>query len=120
MSQALLDAPRASRVAAFRASLDRADRISLAAMAAVVVLLHVVGFGILFGFVAPSHLSLGDGKVFGVGVGLLAYSFGLRHAFDADHIAAVDNTTRKLLADRAATGRGRRPLSVGFWFSLGH
>jgi high-affinity nickel-transport protein len=119
--QAVLEkAPRTSRVAAFRASLDRADRLSLAAMGAVVVLLHVVGFGILFGFVAPSHLSLGDGKVFGVGVGLLAYSFGLRHAFDADHIAAVDNTTRKLLADRATTGRGRRPLSVGFWFSLGH
>jgi high-affinity nickel-transport protein len=119
--QAVLEkAPRTSRVAAFRASLDRADRLSLAAMGAVVVLLHVVGFGILFGFVAPSHLSLGDGKVFGVGVGLLAYSFGLRHAFDADHIAAVDNTTRKLLADRATAGRGRRPLSVGFWFSLGH
>jgi nickel/cobalt transporter (NiCoT) family protein len=120
VSQAVLEAPRTSRVAAFRASLDRADRLSLAAMATVVVLLHVVGFGILFGFVAPSHLSLGDGKVFGVGVGLLAYSFGMRHAFDADHIAAVDNTTRKLLADRAASGRGRRPLSVGFWFSLGH
>jgi high-affinity nickel-transport protein len=120
VSQAVREAPRTSRVAAFRASLDRAERGSLAAMAAVVVLLHVVGFGILFGFVAPSHLSLGDGKVVGVGVGLLAYSFGMRHAFDADHIAAVDNTTRKLLADRAATGRGRRPLSVGFWFSLGH
>ena len=38
----------------------------------------------------------------------------MRHAFDADHIAAIDNTTRKLMAD------GRRPLSVGFWFSLGH
>jgi high-affinity nickel-transport protein len=50
---------------------------------------------------------------------VLAYSFGLRHAFDADHIAAVDNTTRKLLGDRAVHG-GRRPLSVGFWFSLGH
>jgi len=120
VSQAVLEAPRTSRAAAFRASLGRADRISLAAMATVVVLLHVVGFGILFGFVAPSHLSLGDGKVFGVGVGLLAYSFGMRHAFDADHIAAVDNTTRKLLADRAAGGRGRRPLAVGFWFSLGH
>jgi high-affinity nickel-transport protein len=107
-------------VAAFRASLDRADRMSLGGMAAFVLLLHVFGFGILFGLVAPQHLSLGTGKIFGVGVGLLAYSFGLRHAFDADHIAAVDNTTRKLLADRAAAGRGRRPLSVGFWFSLGH
>ena len=49
---------------------------------------------------------------------MLAYTFGLRHAFDADHIAAVDNTTRKLLADRAS-GSGK-PLSVGFWFGLGH
>ena len=57
-----------------------------------------------------------------MGVGVLAYTFGLRHAFDADHIAAVDNTTRKLLADNADRGRGpgRKPLSVGFWFSLGH
>jgi high-affinity nickel-transport protein len=117
--QAPAEAPRTGRVAAFRASLDRSERVSLLAMGAVVVLLHVVGFGILFGAVAPAHLGLGDGKVFGVGVGLLAYSFGLRHAFDADHIAAVDNTTRKLLADRGSAG-GRRPLSVGFWFSLGH
>jgi high-affinity nickel-transport protein len=48
------------------------------------------------------------------GLGTLAYTFGLRHAFDADHIAAIDNTTRKLLHD------GRRPLGVGFFFSLGH
>jgi high-affinity nickel-transport protein len=88
-------------------------------MAAVVVGLHVVGFGVLFGVVAPEHLTLGGGQVFGVGVGVLAYSFGLRHAFDADHIAAIDNTTRTLLGDRAVHG-GRRPLSVGFWFSLGH
>jgi high-affinity nickel-transport protein len=117
--QAPVEAPRTGRAAAFRASLDRSERVSLLAMGAVVVLLHVVGFGILLGAVAPAHLGLGDGKVFGVGVGLLAYSFGLRHAFDADHIAAVDNTTRKLLADRGTAG-GRRPLSVGFWFSLGH
>jgi high-affinity nickel-transport protein len=117
--QAPLEAPRTSRWKAFGASLDRTDRLSLAGMAAVVVGLHVFGFGVLFGVVAPAHLTLGDGKVFGVGVGVLAYSFGLRHAFDADHIAAVDNTTRKLLGDRAVRG-GRRPLSVGFWFSLGH
>ena len=45
---------------------------------------------------------------------MLAYTFGLRHAFDADHIAAIDNATRKLLA------QGKRPLSTGFFFSLGH
>ncbi|MGH3498728.1 MAG: HoxN/HupN/NixA family nickel/cobalt transporter [Nocardioidaceae bacterium] len=49
-----------------------------------------------------------------LGTALLAYGLGLRHAFDADHIAAIDNTTRKLMGD------GKRPVSVGFWFSLGH
>ena len=49
-----------------------------------------------------------------LGTASLAYSFGLRHAFDADHIAAIDNVTRKLMQD------GRRPLTVGLYFSLGH
>ena len=49
-----------------------------------------------------------------VGTALLAYSFGLRHAVDADHIAAIDNVTRKLMQ------QGERPVSVGLWFSLGH
>ena len=49
-----------------------------------------------------------------LGTAFLAYSFGLRHAFDADHIAAIDNITRKLMRD------GRRPIAVGFFFSLGH
>jgi len=52
--------------------------------------------------------------VLGIGVGLTAYTLGLRHAFDADHIAAIDNTTRKLMED------GQRPMGVGFFFSLGH
>jgi len=58
----------------------------------------------------------GTTGVHGGGVGVPAYTFGLRHAFDADHIAAVDNTTRKPMADDT----GRKPLSVGSWFSLGH
>src|SRR5712672_519592 len=49
-----------------------------------------------------------------LGTALLAYSFGLRHAVDADHIAAIDNVTRKLMQE------GKRPVSVGFWFALGH
>ena len=49
-----------------------------------------------------------------LGTALLAYSFGLRHAVDADHIAAIDNVTRKLMHD------GKRPVAVGFFFSLGH
>ena len=117
-----------STFARFRASLTARDRRSLAGMGGFVVLLHVVGFVVLFAFVVPSHYHLGgDHPVFTAGVGILAYTFGLRHAFDADHIAAVDNATRKLMADNAereATGtpreRIRKPLSVGFWFSLGH
>jgi nickel/cobalt transporter (NiCoT) family protein len=106
----------ASRFSRFRQSLTRRDRRSLAGMAGFIVLLHGVGFAVLFGLVIPQHFRLGgDHPVFTAGVGILAYSFGLRHAFDADHIAAVDNTTRKLLQDGP-----RKPLSVGFWFSLGH
>ena len=89
------------------------DPRSLVGMAAFIVLLHVLGWGVLLGIVVPQHLQLGD-RVFGVGLGLTAYTLGMRHAFDADHIAAIDNTTRKQLAD------GGRPLSIGFWFSLGH
>jgi nickel/cobalt transporter (NiCoT) family protein len=111
----------ASTIGRFRATLTAGDKRSLWGMGIVVVLLHAVGLGILFGAVAPQHLQLGgDHPIFTVGVGVLAYTFGLRHAFDADHIAAVDNTTRKLLADREAAGTRRQPLSVGFWFSLGH
>jgi nickel/cobalt transporter (NiCoT) family protein len=107
----------ASRLTRFRQSLTPGDWRSLGGMAAFIVLLHVVGFVTLLGFVAPKHFHLGgDHPVFSVGVGILAYTFGLRHAFDADHIAAVDNTTRKLMQDDTA----RKPLSVGFWFSLGH
>jgi nickel/cobalt transporter (NiCoT) family protein len=83
-------------------------------MTAAILGLHVVGFFLLFAFVVPQHLSLGAGGVFGVGVGITAYALGMRHAFDADHIGAIDNATRKLMAE------GQRPLSVGFFFSLGH
>jgi high-affinity nickel-transport protein len=116
----------ASRLARFHQSLSSADKRSLAAMTGFIVLLHVVGFVVLFALVTPHDYHLGgEHPVFTAGVGVLAYTFGLRHAFDADHIAAVDNATRKLIADdlaREARGdeRHRRPLSVGFWFSLGH
>ncbi len=63
---------------------------------------------------APSHYHLGSTGAFTVGVGVTAYTLGMRHAFDADHISAIDNTTRKLMAE------DKRPLSVGLWFSLGH
>lgn len=86
----------------------------VAVMAAVVVGLHVAGWGTLVGVIVPQHLAVSSTEVFGVGLGLTAYLLGVRHAFDADHIAAIDVTTRKLVDD------GRRPISVGFWFSLGH
>ena len=78
-----------------------------------VLFLHVLGWGLLIGVIAPHDYEVG-GKVLGVGLGLTAYTLGMRHAFDIDHIAAIDNVTRKLMAE------GQRPMSVGFWFSLGH
>ncbi|WP_455429525.1 Nickel transporter NicT [Nocardia beijingensis] len=88
---------------------------SVIGMAVTVVALHVLGWGTLLLFVAPSHYVI-DGSVFGVGLGVTAYTLGMRHAFDADHIAAIDNTTRKLVAE---SGK-RKVRTVGFWFALGH
>lgn len=111
----------ASGLTRFRQSLTAADKRSLFGMYGFIVFLHVLGFVVLFTLVVPNHYQLGGHyPVFTVGVGILAYTFGLRHAFDADHIAAVDNTTRKLIADNVVSGNDRKPLSVGFWFSLGH
>ncbi|MEO9140071.1 MAG: HoxN/HupN/NixA family nickel/cobalt transporter [Jatrophihabitans sp.] len=113
-------------MARFRASLTGHDKRSLAGMLGFIVALHVIGFGTLFLLIVPEHYKLGgDHPVFNIGVGVLAYTFGLRHAFDADHIAAVDNTTRKLMADNveaevSGATASKKPLSVGFWFSLGH
>jgi high-affinity nickel-transport protein len=120
MSMATLSTRRKPASAPVRAwrSLSSKDRFSLGGMYGFIALLHIVGFVVLFAFVVPANYSLGTTGVYTAGIGLLAYTFGLRHAFDADHIAAVDNTTRKLLGER--TESGPRPLSVGFWFSLGH
>jgi len=82
-------------------------------MAATVAGLFIVGFILLFA-AAPHHYHLSKGEVFGLGTGILALTLGMRHAFDADHISAIDNTTRKLMSE------GKRPMSVGFFFSLGH
>ncbi|GAA2718844.1 MULTISPECIES: HoxN/HupN/NixA family nickel/cobalt transporter [Streptomyces] len=91
----------------------REDTVRTAGLLAVIAALHVVAFGVLYLLVVPQHYTV-DSKVYGVGLGITAYTLGMRHAFDADHIAAIDNTTRKLMAD------GKRPVSVGFWFALGH
>jgi len=96
-----------------RFSLSRDERRGVLGMGGFIVLLHVIGWGVLVGFVVPRGYAVG-GQLVGVGLGITAYTLGMRHAFDADHIAAIDNTTRKLM------GEGKRPLSVGFWFSLGH
>jgi high-affinity nickel-transport protein len=90
------------------------ERRSIRGMAAFVLLLHVLGWGVLILAVAPHEYRLGSSGVLGVGVGLTAYMLGVRHAFDADHIASIDNTTRKLV------GEARSAVSTGFWFSLGH
>ncbi|WP_199199820.1 HoxN/HupN/NixA family nickel/cobalt transporter [Amycolatopsis sp. CA-128772] len=83
-------------------------------MAAVILTLNLLGWGVLGLVVVPHHYALGTSGVFGVGLGVTAFTLGMRHAFDADHIAAIDNATRKLISE------GKQPLSVGFWFSLGH
>ncbi|NNH74125.1 HoxN/HupN/NixA family nickel/cobalt transporter [Nocardia uniformis] len=80
-----------------------------------VLALHILGWGTLLFVVVPGHHAV-QGAVFGVGLGLTAYMLGMRHAFDADHIAAIDNTTRKLVAEN---GRDKTH-TVGFWFALGH
>jgi nickel/cobalt transporter (NiCoT) family protein len=87
-------------------SFDRGERARLGGFYGLIALIHVLGWGLLISqsFQFPSLL----------GLGALAYSFGLRHAFDADHISAIDNTTRKLLQ------QGKKPVGVGFFFSLGH
>ncbi|GAC1493970.1 MAG: HoxN/HupN/NixA family nickel/cobalt transporter [Pseudarthrobacter sp.] len=119
-------APRTGKSAI---ALTKRERSSIAGMAAVVLLLHAVGWGVLLVVVAPENLPAGSFGVFGAGLGVAAYTLGLRHAFDADHIAAIDNTTRKLAGDvpprrmPSEAGQslaGHRPMTVGFWFSLGH
>jgi high-affinity nickel-transport protein len=102
-----------SRSSRLSAALTPDEWLRLGLMFAIIGALHVIGWGTLILVVEPAHLNIGD-KAFGIGIGLTAYTLGLRHAFDADHIAAIDNTTRKLMND------GQRPLSVGFFFSLGH
>jgi len=100
-----------------RISFSRDEALRLLALFGFIAALHVAGFGLFYYYNAqPQFHSLGDGKgnlVF-AGAATLAYGFGLRHAFDADHISAIDDTTRYLLQ------KGKRPLGVGFFFSLGH
>lgn len=93
---------------------QRQTRRNIAGVIAFIALLHVVGWGVLLLGVIPAGIPLGGGTIAALGVGFTAYALGARHAFDADHIAAIDNTTRRL------SERGLPAHTVGFWFSLGH
>jgi high-affinity nickel-transport protein len=114
MSVTTVSRPRSrSRLTRIRDGLTPAEWSKAGLMAAIILGLNVLGWGMLAA-ASGGHYHISHNEIFGVGVGILAYTFGMRHAFDADHIAAIDNTTRKLV------GEGKRPLSVGFFFSLGH
>lgn len=89
-----------------RPTLSSSEWVRLAGLYGFVAGLHLLGWG-LYLHHAGAHPAL-------VGLGFVAYMFGLRHAFDADHIAAVDDTVRFMLLTR------KSPLGVGFFFSLGH
>jgi nickel/cobalt transporter (NiCoT) family protein len=90
------------------------ERFRVIGMYSAILFLHALGFFIFIVFVVPAHY-----KGLGIGLSLTAYTLGLRHAFDADHISAIDNTTRKVMNQRQGTDQPR-PFSFGFFFSLGH
>jgi high-affinity nickel-transport protein len=106
-------AVRKFSLAKIRDALSPAEWARFGAMVGTVIGLNILGWAMLAAALG-GHYHIGKTTVFGVGTGALAYTLGMRHAFDADHIAAIDNTTRKLVNE------GQRPLSVGFFFSLGH
>jgi len=102
-----------SQKPALRDRLTQAEWRRMAAMFGFIAFLHIAG-GLLMWKATSGRYELSDGSLFGWGTAALAYVLGMRHAFDADHISAIDNTTRKLMSE------GQRPLAVGFFFSLGH
>ncbi len=96
------------------AAMTPVERRRVIAMYGSIAALHAMGFFVFLAFVVPAHY-----KGFGAGLSVLAYTLGLRHAFDADHISAIDNTTRKVMTERQGTGKPR-PFCFGYFFSLGH
>ena len=86
--------------------LTRGEMATIATIYSAIITATILGF---IGAAIVGRLS-----ILLAGLGIITYTFGLRHAVDADHIAAIDNTTRKLIQDN------QRPLTVGMWFSLGH
>jgi high-affinity nickel-transport protein len=96
---------------------EREELPALFGVLGTVVALHIIGWGLFIHYNSmPQFHNLTDNAhtLVYAGAGALAYSFGLRHAFDADHISAIDDTTRLMLA------KGKKPLGVGLFFSLGH
>jgi high-affinity nickel-transport protein len=109
----------AERFRTVRASLSTAEWGRLVAMFAFILAVNVIGWAIFVLYVLPHHFhykGVGSSRGLGAGLGvaITAWFLGVRHAFDADHISCIDNTTRKLMAD------GKRPLGTGFFFSVGH
>src|SRR6201987_3845638 len=104
--------PRA-RFVKIRNGLTPREWARLGTVTGVVLGLNILGWGMLAAAIG-GHYHINKTDIFGAGTGILAYTLGMRHAFDADHIAAIDNTTRKLVNE------GKRPLTTGFYFSLGH
>ncbi len=104
----------AAMVRASFAEMTGAERRRVLGMYGSILFLHVLGFAVFVAYVLPAHY-----KLFGVGLSVTAYTLGLRHAFDADHISAIDNTTRKAMNQRQGTGKPR-PFGFGYFFSLGH
>jgi len=86
--------PVAQPVRATSSRWERRDKFHLAGITGFVLLLNVVGWSVLTLAVAPQNFALGRSGVYGVGLGVTAFLLGVRHAFDADHIAVIDNTAR--------------------------
>ena len=121
--------PKLSMYRMFRQSfhtMTPAERRRVIGMYGSILLLHALGFFVFIAYVLPAHY-----KFFGIGLSITAYTLGLRHAFDADHISAIDNTTRKAMnqrnefVNREAGNRQQdttkpRPFAFGYFFSLGH
>jgi high-affinity nickel-transport protein len=108
-----------ARLRTIRDSLSALEWTRLTGMFAFIIALNVAGWLIFILYVLPHHFDykgVGGSRGLGVGLGvaITAWFLGFRHAFDADHISCIDNTTRKLMAD------GKRPLGTGFFFSFGH
>ncbi|MFI9275763.1 HoxN/HupN/NixA family nickel/cobalt transporter [Kitasatospora sp. NPDC052896] len=103
----------ATRFRSIRDALHPSEWGRLGMMALVILALNGFGWGIFVLTVLPHHFHY-DGLGVGIGVAFTAWTLGARHAFDADHISAIDNVTRKLMADK------KRPLGTGFFFAIGH